>query len=144
MILRRANNADADIILKWRNDDSTRANSFSTEIIKWEDHIKWFEKKLGDENCLMLIAEDAGRAVGSIRLDMFGNIGEISYMIAPEERGQGYGREILKLLEKELPQRVKVLTGIVRKSNQPSVKCFSNNCYTMLEAEDTVFFVKTV
>ncbi len=143
MKLRKADINDAGTILEWRNDESTREGSFSKDIIQWEDHIKWYEKKLADENCLMFIAEDEGRSVGSLRIDIDENVGEISYMVAPEMRGRGYGKEILECTEKELPERISVLAGLVRKENQASIKCFENNGYVKLNADTTVCFIKS-
>ena len=142
MILRKADIEDAASILEWRNDESTRAASFSKDVIQWEDHIKWYEKKLSDENCLMFIAEDEGRSVGSLRIDINGNVGEISYMVAPAMRGKGYGTGILELSEKELPDCISALVGLVRKENQPSLKCFENNGYVKLNADTSVCFIK--
>lgn len=142
MILRKAGARDAEAILEWRNDESTRANSFSGSIIPWEDHIKWLEKKLKDENCLMFIAEDQGSKVGSLRIDIEDNVGEISYMVAPNMRGKGYGTELLKLAEKELPDNIWVLAGLVRRENPASCKCFEKNGYVKLNADTSVCFIK--
>jgi hypothetical protein len=32
---------DADLLLRWRNDPTTRANSFDSSPIDREDHIRW-------------------------------------------------------------------------------------------------------
>ena len=143
MKLRSATMEDAELILGWRNDDSTRASSFSGDVIALKEHIKWLSEKLSDENCIFYIALDGAVPVGSIRLDLAGNIGEISYMIAPAERGKGYGREILRVLEENLPKGVDCLVGIVKMDNEASRRCFKYNGFSEFFAENTVCYVKT-
>ena len=70
MKLRKAVMDDAELILKWRNDEMTRRNSFSSDVISMDNHVKWLERKFSDNKCLMYILEDDGAAVGHIRLDI--------------------------------------------------------------------------
>ncbi|WP_029231888.1 GNAT family N-acetyltransferase [Butyrivibrio sp. VCB2006] len=143
MQLRRATMDDALDVLVWRNDETTRQNSFTQDLISQEDHLKWFKRKLEDENCIMYILED-GTSVGSIRLDVTDNIGEISYMIAPDKRGKGYGKKILKLVEQTSEAgEIKSLVGFVNESNPASAKCFESNGYVKLIANNIYCYIKT-
>ena len=149
MQLRRATMDDALDVLAWRNDETTRKNSFNQEEISEENHLKWFKRKLDDNSCLMFILEDQDCPVGSIRLDITDDIGEISYMIAPDQRGRGLGKEILKLIESrqeldgcETGHRIQSLVGFVNEDNVASAKCFENNGYTKLVAGDIACYIK--
>lgn len=144
MELRAADREDAAIILEWRNDDTVRANSFSKDIISWDEHIKWFERKMADENCLMFILEDEGERVGSLRLDITESVAEISYMVAPGKRGKGYGKQILSFSDSVAPEAVKTLVGLVEKQNEASIRCFESDGYVKLIANDIYCFIKSL
>ena len=44
--VRRVSAADAALLWEWRNNDLVRRNSFSTGMIPWEDHQRWFAAQL--------------------------------------------------------------------------------------------------
>lgn len=145
MLLRKAQMEDALKALEWRNDETTRMNSFNHEIITEDAHLAWFKRKLEDKTCQLYILEDDEEPSGSIRIDIDGEIGEISYMIAPGKRGRGYGPAILELLEKEASTAgIKTLVGFVDKNNKASARCFEKNGYTMLTAGDIYCFIKNI
>ena len=144
ILLRPVTTEDADIILKWRNDAATRENSFSKDVISHEDHMKWFDKKMADENCFMYMLTDDGVPVGHIRIDKEKNIGEISYMTAPDKRGKGYGKLIICECEKVLPDSIRVLVGIIIKENTPSGKCFIANGYTEISGGTENSYIKVL
>ncbi len=142
--LRPADMDDAEDVLKWRNDAVTRANSFNREKISLMSHLKWFEKKLGQEGCYMFILMDGQRKVGHIRVDVTEDFGEISYMIAPDARGRGYGTKAIGLVEKEMPGDVKSLMGLTLKTNAASGRCFEKNGYTSSDAGDALCYSKSL
>ena len=147
MKLRKAVMDDAELILKWRNDEKTRENSFSSDVIALEDHIKWLSRKLEDPKCHMFMLEDDGESVGNIRLDVLDkdDVGEISYMIAPDKRGKGYGKKILALVEEEARSKgIKVLTGLVKDENVASRKCFENAGYACASGGTIAAYIKTM
>lgn len=140
--LRKANIDDAKIILEWRNDPLTRDNSFSKDLIAPETHIKWFNGKLSDKNCFMYILMDDTERVGQLRIDKVNDIGEISYMIAPNKRKMGYGKQIIKLVEGVINSNIKVLVGLVENFNEASKKCFIVNGYSEFIGGDTTCYIK--
>ncbi len=149
LFLRNATIEDAQDVFNWRNDPDTRANSFNKDEIDLESHMLWFGKRLGRENTLMYILMNGNKKAGNIRIDIEGTTGEISYMIAPEARGKGYGKKILALLEKTLAEteageRITALKGSVLKGNKASCKCFIANGYTQSEEEDSYCFTKEI
>ena len=46
MSLRQAMIDDAEILERWRNEPATRSASLNSEIVLWEEHIRWFEDSL--------------------------------------------------------------------------------------------------
>ncbi len=142
--LREAAMEDALDILKWRNDEKSREGSFSKDTINIPQHLEWYKKKLADPNShlFILMAEDA--KAGHIRLDCQNDVAEISYMIAPDHRGKGYGKEILRLIEQDAPEGIKVLVGFTLPGNEGSRKCFADNNYRELTAGDVICYIKTL
>ncbi len=142
--LRRAQISDAEDVLEWRNDEKTRENSFNSERISLLSHLKWFERKLGQADTYMFIVMDGMEKVGSIRVDVTDDIGEISYMIAPKARGKGYGSRAIALVEGQMPPEVKSLMGLTLKTNTASGRCFEKNGYTSSDAGDALCYSKSI
>ncbi|SHI03357.1 L-amino acid N-acyltransferase YncA [Butyrivibrio fibrisolvens DSM 3071] len=145
MHIRKACIEDALSILEWRNDETTRMNSFDHEIIAEENHIRWFKNKLSDKSCHFFILEDEEGPAGCVRVDVIKDVGEVSYMIAPGRRGKGYGTKCLSLMEEEFKKTdVKSLVGFVIGQNLASAKCFENNDYVKMSAGDVNCFIKNI
>ena len=149
LFLRKATMEDAKDVLRWRNDPVTRENSFTRDEIDLDSHLTWFEKKLGQEECFMYILMADDEKVGNIRVDASEGVGEISYMVAPEHRGKGYGKKMIGLLEAELSKDAKdapihTLFGLTIKSNAASGKCFIANDYAGTEEKDSYKFTKSI
>lgn len=144
IFLREVNAGDMERILAWRNDPLTRENSFNKEEISLSDHQKWFAGKMADENCLFYIMMDHDMPIGQLRIDRQDDIGEISYMIAPEARGKGYGSKILTLAQEIAKGEVKVLLGLVEKQNTASCKCFEKNGFAEFDGGDMICFIRSL
>src|SRR5437868_647232 len=87
---------DSKMLWVWRNDLETRICSLSSNEIPWDQHQAWLEKSLNDPNRKIYIATSFGKNVGTIRCDRSpdGTL-ELSWTIAPSERGKGLGSLIL-------------------------------------------------
>ncbi len=92
----------------------------------------------------MFILMDGQDKVGNIRVDVTDDFGEISYMIAPEMRGRGYGTMAIGLVEKEMPDTVRSLMGLTLKTNTASGRCFEKNGYTSSDAGDALCYSKSL
>lgn len=87
---------DCGTIWEWANDPTTRAASFTKEFISWDSHVKWFSAKLSDPNCLFLIALDSDNVpVGQARFAIDGHEAVISVSLARNQRGKGYGSQLI-------------------------------------------------
>ncbi|MBQ8823225.1 MAG: GNAT family N-acetyltransferase [Lachnospiraceae bacterium] len=140
--LRKATLADAEMILEWRNDAVTREHSFSKDEITLETHTNWMKNKLADVSCTMYILMDGEACVGQLRIDKVDNVGEISYMIAPDKRKMGYGKRIIALAEEIVSGDIKALMGLVEKVNEPSKKCFQASGYAEFIGGETICYIK--
>lgn len=107
MRVRQASDADARLLLSWRNDPETRGWSRDTDPISLEDHLEWLRGVLASPARLLLIAETADATpVGTVRFDRLGEASwEVSITVAPECRGRGLARRILQAGERELMGR---------------------------------------
>ncbi|GAA5159621.1 GNAT family N-acetyltransferase [Viridibacterium curvum] len=105
--LRPATTADAEALLRWRNDPQTRAASHTPDLVPAEQHMSWFATVLADPQRRLWIAELAdGQTVGSIRADWTGGEYLLSWMLAPEARGKGLGTSLLQAAVKMLPGQI--------------------------------------
>ena len=104
---------DADLLLEWRNDPSTRAASHSVEVVEREDHIKWLASSLDNPNRRLRIVEEDETPVGTVRADLAGGVYELSWTVAPHARGRGIGKQTVALFASELrdPIRAEVKEG---------------------------------
>lgn len=140
--LRPAMFADCDLLFQWANDSDVRINSFHSEPIEYHTHVQWFQSKLNSTDCDMYLYVCKQTAVGQIRLDYRNGKGQISYSIAKEYRGQGYGKKMLFMIEKEVEKKVQYLTAFVKKENQASQLVFERLGYVRADQEDIIFYQK--
>ena len=97
--LREATIEDRDLLFEWANDPETRRASFRMEKIGYEEHCRWFERILNDKNERQFILMNQDEPVGQVRLTLEGEDAVVSYSIAPDKRGLGYGKEIIRLAQ---------------------------------------------
>ena len=130
LYLRRAQLSDMDLLYSWANEEEVRMNAFNTKKIPYEDHINWFNRMMADPNEVQYILVRDGEPIGQIRLSINGDEAEIGYSIAKSVRGCGYGKEVIRLVIKQVktdfPYVVKLI-GKVKPSNVASYYCFSKN-----------------
>jgi RimJ/RimL family protein N-acetyltransferase len=97
--LRLATAADSDVLLLWRNDALTRQHSHSMAEVDRNSHQAWLSKSLADPTRIIFIGEVNGNPVGTVRCDCRDTspvrIG-LSWTVAPEHRGRGYGRKLVE------------------------------------------------
>lgn len=132
MYLRKACYDDLDLLFAWTNDPETRQNSFSTDYISYDEHCKWFGKMMDNENRIQYILMRGNTPIGQIRLDINKDCADISYSIDATQRGKGYGKKILSLINEEVMLRyphIKILCGQVKPNNIASSKAFTSVGY---------------
>ena len=145
LFLRKAEYSDMDLLYVWANDPVVRENSFKTDAIPYDNHVKWFNKMMEDESVLQFILMNDNTPVGQIRLNVDKDVAEIGYSIAKEYRGKGYGHRIIQLVSsivnKQYPD-IKKLVAKVKPNNIDSNRIFLNegfdleySCY-VLNVED--------
>lgn len=130
--LRRAERQDADLLFQWVNEDLVRKNSFSSEHIPYDEHIRWYESILVRDDIKQYIFMEDDIPVGEVRITVKGEEAEISYCICMEKRCMGYGKEMLALLQKTVKKEfpwVKRLIAKVKPENVASQKTLTDVGY---------------
>lgn len=123
--IRKAKLTDVDLLFRWTNDELVRQQSFSSEVIPYENHCQWFQRKMGDKNSFFFIIEKEEKEVGLVRFDISDEAATIGISIDKEFRGKGLGAEIINLgvhtyfMENDFP-----ILASIKKANLASVKSF--------------------
>ena len=117
MRLRLATLDDADFLLRLRNDPDTRGQSLHSDPITATEHLAYLTSHLGAQNCRLYIAFDNDSLVGTCRSETRCKETELSWTIAPEQRGQGYGGKTLTAL---LAVTAGPVIAVIRDGNRPS------------------------
>lgn len=131
---RKATIGDALLYHKWANEKEVRSSSFQSGEISLEDHMKWFEKKISDPACIMLLFEgDDQMPAGQVRLQAEE---EDSYVIGisvdAAHRGKGYASAMLLAASEYFfglhPQGK--IHAYIKQDNFASVRAFENAGYS--------------
>lgn len=136
MNLRKASAKNGELILKWANDPEVRAESFTSNAIPYNDHIKWFEHIISSPDCYLYIAENSnGQTVGQVRFELEGSNATISISVDRKFRKKGYGSMIIALASKKLFQvsNADVIHAYIKKGNATSVSAFKKAGFIFLE-----------
>lgn len=131
MKLREATYDDWKLLLEWRNDPSTRENSFTQEEIPEHIHKLWFNDSLSNPYRKIYIFESNLIPVGTLRSDYFLNDEYIlSWNIAPLQRGKGYGVKILELF---LQNKTGKFIAEIKPENIASIKMVKKNGFEQID-----------
>ncbi|WP_158266802.1 UDP-2,4-diacetamido-2,4,6-trideoxy-beta-L-altropyranose hydrolase [Alsobacter soli] len=143
--VRLARPNDAALLLRWRNEPSVRALSFSQDEITEESHLAWFSRALADPSAVVLIGLVAGRPCGTVRWSVNGDVATASITVAPETQGVGLGSRLLEAarLDPALPGQAQLLHAWVKPENQPSRRLFETAGYAPVSEEpDRVLYAR--
>ena len=147
LCLRKATEADAEILFRWRNEPETRANSFHTEPISYEEHVAWLAAALHNPAQEIYIFCDDDVPIGQVRLSTEEDVATISYSIDVAYRAQGLGQAMLRCVEKLCAERgtPRVLRGYVKKENIASQRIFEKLDYKAAGAQkmDCLLYMKS-
>jgi RimJ/RimL family protein N-acetyltransferase len=131
---RKASIADCDLYFEWANDPLVREQSFSTEIIQYDQHVKWFQAKIEHPDIIFLIFENAEKKnIGQVRIQKTENhIAIIGVSVSIEFRGKGMASKMLQqssdyFLDKE---PLYVIHAFIKTTNKASVNSFIKAGYS--------------
>jgi len=141
-MLRDIKESDIDFLFSLVNDSEVRKNSLNQKKIEFEDHKKWFLKKLDDiknARSKIFIYEKDEQKIGQIRLDKKGIFFNIDISITKQNRAKG----ISKIMLVELLHKVKGMTilAYIKNSNEASKSLFLSSGFKKVkECKDLSFY----
>jgi RimJ/RimL family protein N-acetyltransferase len=139
--LRRATEADAELLLEWRNDPDTRAGSFQQEPIGLEEHRAWLGRVLADPERVLLVVELDGVPSGSVRLDRGdAETAEIHIALAASARGRKVGQWALREASEQAEGLLGATTVLarVKSGNLASLRAFEAAGFERIAERDGV------
>ena len=125
--MRRVEHGDCRRLFDWANEAEVRRQSFSSELISWEDHQRWFARKLQDPRCYHFVGlGEEGAQVGMVRFDVEGEIADISVSVDREHRGGGMGAALIRAGVEALARAGEVakIHAYIKDENVASVRAF--------------------
>jgi RimJ/RimL family protein N-acetyltransferase len=124
---RMAKQEDAQLYFNWANDPEVRKNSFHTNPISYEDHVKWFNSKLISGKCYFyLFSNIQGVPVGQVRIDSHPEETIIGISLDSAFRGKDLSRKLLKMATTDYLERHpnEKISAYVKSENISSYKSF--------------------
>lgn len=119
---RQATMEDADLLFIWRNDPVTRLGSHSDAEFDFESHLSWLKSSLASQTRDLLIVEENGLPVGTVRIDYPAvGVAALSWTVAPEARGRGVGKRMVRLAVEMIPASC-IIRAEVKVENTASIK----------------------
>ncbi len=125
--LRLARPSDCQLLFEWATDAESRAASFRSGAISWENHNWWFAERLQDSHSVIYIGERAtGEPVGLVRFQLKDNYAVLSVNVAAAFRGRGWGRELIVFSTHALARDYVVgrILAFVKPENRASLRLF--------------------
>ena len=98
--IRKMHKDDLKDVLKWRNSNIVRQSMLNKEIIKWDEHLKWFEKCQNDDRITNLIVDKDKKTIGVVNImaiDIESKSCSWSIYLA-EEQGKKKEKEIEEIM----------------------------------------------
>lgn len=135
--LRPASDGDAAAVLEWRNDPVSVASSTTGRPVAADEHSTWFAARLEDPGCRLSIAEQQGRRIGMVRVEVTAGVGVVSIALDPSMRGRGLGTAVLARAVDELDgsMQVRSLVADVLPDNAASLAAFRHAGFVVQSVE---------
>jgi len=125
---RKATLADTKLYFEWANDSSVREQSYNSNTIDFKSHKKWFESKVEDDSCMLLLFQnDEKLNLGQIRIQKENEKEAlIGISIAVEHRGKGLAKEMLLLASDYFLEKNKgyLINAYIKEQNRSSKQAF--------------------
>lgn len=138
-VIKLADENDLIDVYNLSNDTVVRNNSFNSETILFENHIKWYKNKINSLNSVFYIIRNIDQSfIGQVRFEKESNNNWIiSISISDKYRGGGLGSKILKesinkFFENHSPSKI---FAYIKKNNESSLKSFSKSLFSIVSEE---------
>lgn len=145
-MIRKVIRDDFEILFLWRNDEKVVKNSRYQNYVSREEFEQWFRERLENKKIHMFILENNGEKVGQIKIEPSESELLITYSVAKEHRGKGFGKMLVINLEeyikknKELFEEYDELVAYINAKNCPSINAFKSLNFYLKEGNE--YYVK--
>jgi len=143
LFLRRAESNDCLLYWHWVNDVEVRSSAFDSNIIELENHKKWFDKKIKDNESMLFLLDSKIGAIGQIRFEKKSNYFQVDYSISRQFRGYSLGSIIVKKGIETIKPGATILAE-VKETNKRSAAIFSKSGFSKKEQNKKYIFTKEV
>lgn len=121
--IRLADISDMQKVFELSNDDIVRKNSINSKKIEWEEHVKWFSKRIKSTAYPFYIIESpTGEFMAQVRFDNRNDECIVSISIVEKFRGKGFATAVIK--ECIAKSALNKVCAYVYEDNLASVKTF--------------------
>jgi UDP-2,4-diacetamido-2,4,6-trideoxy-beta-L-altropyranose hydrolase len=127
--LRSLTPADCDWLFELSNEETARQFSYNTDPIKYEDHIVWFQKQIGNLDSLIFVFESEGEKVGIVRFTNEKTNWLVGINIHKDFRGKGLGSHMLAMAIETLKPEIPIF-AYIKRNNEASIKTFAAAHFT--------------
>lgn len=134
---------DRELLYMWANEEEVRRQSFHTEDILWEDHVRWFEEKIYSGKCDLLIWVEGGIDTGMLRLDYEDGKARVSYSVQKDQRRKGAASRLIAAVPqyiKSAKPEIHNVVAEVKSGNLASQRIFEKCGYSQEQKEERVVF----
>ena len=142
VVIRPATSADAQVLLEWRNDPTSRLWFRHTHPVTETEHLVWLNGRFEQGNTPVWIADGDGVPVGSSRVDpgSTSTHGSISVVVSADHRGRGFGRALIEwTVSHARDVGYQRLIASIHPENLASISLFSSCGFTYHETDDMGF-----
>lgn len=139
--LKPATKKDTKDLWKWRNEKTTSMNSFTTEPIPLNEHLKWFSKALRDKRKRIFVIYNNNRKIGYVRIDFNGEP-ELNIALGKEYRKLGFGIRAIRLACESVKSRD--IIARIKTGNEASIKAFERAGFSILSRSKKAITMKSI
>lgn len=133
---KRATEKEVDLYFNWANDTLVRENSFKKDLISYDEHVKWFNQVIRDDNSYLLMFLFNNSPCGQVRIQKREEC-VIGISIDQNYRGYGFATKMLVLATQEYFKLThqKQIIAYIKETNKASLKSFQNAGFRILNSE---------
>jgi RimJ/RimL family protein N-acetyltransferase len=140
VFFRPAELTDIDLYFNWTNDEMVRSNSYSSDPIPYENHVKWFHSNINKEGYSMLIFNNVfSQSIGQVRIQKNNDKSAlIGISIDAHFRGKSYSTIMISTATQYYIQKYGEIEihAYVKLENLPSKIAFEKAGYKLIETID--------
>lgn len=143
LTLRAVREDDVALIRALRNDADSVRFSTSARPVSEAEHARWFATPLADPRMRLWVAEENAIPVGQVRVDLDGDTGVFSIVVAAAARGRGLGQAMLRLALAEVERQdlATTMTAASHPENTASIHMFERVGFKRREVTEDGFVV---